>query len=190
MELLLYFDYVIESQKSLKAYAMWLVPTLMVAVFLVQLFMVNQHNLLRWKGAGMGMFSDFLWRSVVVETEVNDEKREIVVPPDLGPYSFAVEMVPNTYYADLLWGMITGHVSFNTEGEQQNKPHRRFMDLPSSRDAMYILFSRDVQTQNKVDTVPVENGTITVYGLTKYSPETGKVTVGTLLKQSYGTESQ
>lgn len=173
-----------------KKYAHGFVPLLMCTVLCVQLAASWLYDLSRWKGAGMGMFSEISERTVFITSDDIIEGYELKVPQELNKQRKALETLPNNYFADRLWNRMSSQVYYqrlSSTGmwEQVNRPSLNFGDRISYEEADEFTSSMRTWYRAANAFEPLRSGTIQVYAVDTYSPTDGTVTTRKIFEKSY-----
>ncbi len=167
----------------------WFVPGLMIVVLFLQLYSVSFHNLSRWKGAGMGMFSNYKKRIVKVSSPeyVNNTLFSIPIPDSL---EIALEELPSIQNADRFWNFIRATHFLGKENQIHSIPSLHLGELPTSMRVARMLNEVSLLNQMSIDLRQIQKGTVQVFGVKSYESGTGIVHFETLLRREYGLTGQ
>jgi len=172
-----------KSNLFAKENAKWFVPTLMLIVFLVQIIGVSQFDFSRRKGAGMGMYSTYIPRVVILnETE---RQESIFIPESVGSYEQALSIFPIAFYSDRLVEKMQDIVFYDENEQLYYKQHFSFEEEIDSYEFISLLHRKKLRELNEPNLTTVDSISLTVVGVGSYSPETGKVVPEILFSKNY-----
>lgn len=173
---------------TISKYLKWFVPALMIVVLCLQLYSVSFHNLSRWKGAGMGMFSTYKKRIVKVSSPeyLNNTLFSISIPD---PFELSLEELPSSGNADRFWKFVVATHFFGKESRIHSVPYLHVGELPSSMRIARMLNEVSLLHQISNELHQIRTGTIQVFGIKSYETGRGIIHFETLLKREYGSTS-
>lgn len=159
----------------------------MVLAICLQLYMVSHYNLFRWEGAGMGMFSTYKERPVVVSfgIEYFEGLQPLVIPESLDSYRASVAKLPVKYQADRLWEKIMETTYFVDGGILYSEPHHRMSTLhPTSMDVIDGVFF-GLGTPPEANRTYFDSGFIEVYEVESFEKGTRLVKLRKIFTATY-----
>lgn len=167
----------------------WFVPGLMIVVLCFQLYFVSFHNLSRWKGAGMGMFSTYKKRIVKLSTP-EYLKGALFSTTVSDSSELSLEEFPNVKNADRLWNFVSSTHFFGKENQIHSIPSLHLGELPTSMRIARTLNEVSLLNQMNDELRQIQTATVRVFGVKSYEPGVGMIHFETLLKRDYGLTGQ
>lgn len=166
----------------------WLVPGIMIIVLCFQLYSVSFHNLSRWKGGGMGMFSTYKKR--IVKLSVPEYSLgalfSTTIPDSL---ELSLEELPNKKNADRFWEFVSSTHLLGKENQIHSVPNLHLGELPTSMRIARSLNEVLLLNQMSTELRQIRTGAVQVFGIKSYEPVAGVIHFETLLRREYGTTS-
>lgn len=167
----------------------WSVPGLMIVVLCFQLYFVSFHNLSRWKGGGMGMFSTYKKR--IVKLSIPEHAGGALFSttvPD--PLELSLEEFPSKRNADRFWNFVSSTQYLGKENQIHSIPSLHLGELPTSMRIARTLNEVSLLNQMNAELRQIQTGDVRVFGIKAYEPGAGIVHFETLLKREYGLTGQ